>query len=358
MRERTVASLKTAAGIVLLAGVAACGGGATEEAPATPATREAHVVARSGLAMGSSLTLMAWTADDDGANQAFEAVFREFDRLDHLLSVWKEGSDVLALNAAAGDHAVRVSPETLEVLTLARQVSDWTGGSFDVTFGALSDVWKFDQDQDDSIPSTSTIAKRLPLIDYRKLVVDAAAGTAFLQGKGMRAHLGGIGKGYAVEKAEAILRKAGLNNFSIQAGGDLYVAGQRGDRPWRLGIADPRAPDGAIFARVELSDATFSTSGDYERFFIKNGVRYHHILDPRTGQPARLSRSVTIVSKRPVLADGLSTGVFLLGPEAGMALVERLPDVEAVIVGADNQVRVSSGLQGKVEIVHPPTDGL
>ena len=110
--------------------------------------------------------------------------------------------------------------------------------------------------------------------------------------------------------------------------------------------------------RIELTDSTFSTSGDYERFFIKDGVRYHHIIDPSTGQPARLSRSVTIVAKRAVLADGLSTGVFLLGPEQGMALIERLPDVEGVIVGADNQVHVSSGLQKRIEIVHPPTDGL
>lgn len=338
---------------------AACGGGSQEPAPATaPAAGEAHVVARSGLAMGSSLSLMAWTADQDTANRAFDAVFTEFDRLDHLLSVWKEGSDILAINAAAGDHPVKVSPDTIEVLSTARQVSEWTNGLFDVTFGALSDVWKFDQDQDDSVPSAEAIAKRLPLIDYRKLLVDQQAGTVFLQGKGMRAHVGGIGKGYAVEKAAAIIRAAGLKDFSIQAGGDLYVGGVRGDRPWRLGIADPRAPDGAIFAKVELSDATFSTSGDYERFFIKNGVRYHHIVDPRTGQPARLSRSVTIVAKRPAIADGLSTGVFLLGPEAGMALVEKLPDVEAVIVGADNRVHVSKGLEGKLEIVHPPTDGL
>ncbi|MFN7914006.1 MAG: FAD:protein FMN transferase [Vicinamibacterales bacterium] len=346
--------------IAALLMIAAGCGGTQEPAPAAApaATGAAHVVARSGLAMGSSLSLMAWTADQDGANQAFDAVFKEFDRLDHLLSVWKEGSDVLAINAAAGDHPVKVSPETLEVLTTARQVSEWTNGLFDVTFGALADVWKFDQDQDDSVPSADAIAKRLRLIDYRKLVIDEQAGTAFLQVKGMRAHVGGIGKGYAVEKAAALMRAAGLKDFSIQAGGDLYVGGVRGDRPWRLGIADPRAPDGGIFARVELSDATFSTSGDYERFFIKDGVRYHHIIDPRTGQPARLSRSVTIVARRPVIADGLSTGVFLLGPEAGMALVEKLPDVEAVIVGADNQVHVSTGLQGKLEIVHPPTDGL
>lgn len=342
---------------MLTLGLTACRGSQVDT-PQTVAVHDAHIVARSGLAMGSELTLMAWTDDEDRANRAFDSVFAEFDRLDRLLSVWKEGSDVLRLNAAAGDHPVQVSADTIEVLGIARQISDWTNGAFDVTFGALSDVWKFDHDQDDSIPTADAIAARLPFIDYRKLVVDEKAGTAFLQQKGMHAHLGGIGKGFAVEKSEAILRQAGLANFSIQAGGDLYVAGRRGDRFWRLGIADPRAPDGSIFARVELSDETFSTSGDYERFFIRNGVRYHHILDLKTGQPSRLSRSVTIVSKRPVLADGLSTGVFLLGPDAGMALVEKLPDVEAVIVGADNQVRISSGLKGKVEIIHPPTDGL
>ena len=125
------------------------------------------------------------------------------------------------------------------------------------------------------------------------------------------------------------------------------MAGQRGDRPVAPRRSPIRArPDGPSSRRVELTDSTFSTSGDYERFFIKDGVRYHHIIDPATGQPARLSRSVTIVAKRAVLADGLSTGVFLLGPDRGMALIERLPDVEGVIVGADNQVHVSSGLQG------------
>jgi thiamine biosynthesis lipoprotein len=344
--------------VLCLAAIAWGCGSESPTPPPPPATHAPHIVARSGIAMGSELTLMAWTADEDAATAAFESVFAEFDRLDRLMSVWKTGSDIVKLNAAAGERPVPVSRDTLSVLLTARQVSEWTNGKFDITFGALSDVWKFDQDQDDTIPSPEAIAARVRLVDYRQLTIDEQAGTAFLQRKGMRAHLGGIGKGYAVDRASAILRSAGLKNFSIQAGGDLYVAGRRGDRPWRLGIADPRAPDGGVFARIELTDSTFSTSGDYERFFIKDGVRYHHILDPTTGQPSRLSRSVTIVSRQAVLADGLSTGVFLLGPDAGMALIERLPDVEGVIVGADNQVHVSSGLKGQLEILHPPTDGL
>lgn len=359
MNSGVVKSAAQAGLVAAMVFVAACSRQADAPADAKPsAGHEAHLVARSGLAMGSSLTLMAWTADEDPANRAFDAVFAEFNRLDQLMSVWKKDSDILKLNAAAGDHPVPVSKDTLDALVAARQMSEWSGGKFDVTFGALSDIWKFDQDQDNMVPSQAAIAARLPLIDYRKLVIDVQAGTAFLQKKGMHANLGGIGKGYAVDKAVALLRGAGLADFSIQAGGDLYVAGHRGDRPWRLGIADPRAPDGAIFARVDLSDSTFSTSGDYERSFVKDGVRYHHIIDPSTGQPSRLCRSVTIVAKEATLADGLSTSVFLLGPEPGMALIEKLPDVEGVIVGADNQVHVSSGLQGKVEIIHPPTDGI
>jgi thiamine biosynthesis lipoprotein len=193
-------------------------------------------------------------------------------------------------------------------------------------------------------------------VNYRALVLDEKAGTGFLTRAGMRAHLGGIGKGYAVQRGVDILRRQGLRNFMIQAGGDLYVGGKRGDRPWRLGINDPRGPGGQSFGTVQLSDATFSTSGDYERFFVKDGVRYHHILDPDTGVPARLCRSVTIVAKDALLADGLSTGVFVVGPEAGMALIERLPDVEGVIVTAANQVLVSSGLKERFVLLAPPTD--
>jgi len=261
------------------------------------------------------------------------------------------------LNAAAGDHAVAIGPDVQDVLRVARQVSEWTGGKFDVTFGVLTDVWKFDaQDQDNTIPDPGAIRKRLPFIDYRQVEVDDRAGTVFLKRKGMRVHLGGIGKGYAVEKAMNILRRAGLRDFMIQAGGDLYVAGWKNGRPWRLGINDPRGPAGRSFATVDLTDATFSTSGDYARFFIKDGIRYHHLLDPATGQPARGCRSVTIVADSPLVADGLSTGVFILGPAAGMALIERLPHVEGVIVTAKNEVLVSSGLRDRFILLAQPTD--
>jgi thiamine biosynthesis lipoprotein len=311
---------------------------------------------RAGITMGSELKLSAWASDETTVDTLFDAVFKEFNRLDSLMSVWRPGSDIVRLNEAAGDHPVTVSADVLETLRTARQISDWTDGKFDVTFGALSDLWRFDQDQDDRIPDRADVRRRLPLIDYKALVIDESRGTAFLQRRGMRAHLGGIGKGYAVERAAKLFRNGGLANFMIQAGGDLYVGGTRGGRPWQLGINDPRGAGGSSFATIALSDATLSTSGDYERFFIKDGTRYHHILDPATGEPARLCRSVTIVSTSPTIADGLSTGVFILGPQTGMALIERLPDVEGVIVSANNEVFVSSGLKNQLTIVHQPTD--
>jgi thiamine biosynthesis lipoprotein len=322
-------------------------------APISPA----HLVEHTHQTMGTELRVTVWTGDDMRAAAATAAVFREFDRLDAMMSVWKDGSDIVRLNAAAGRAAVSVSPETRDVLHIARQVSEQTHGTFDITFAALSGLWKFDyQDKDESIPDRKEIEKRLPLVNYRDVLVDDAAGTAMLRRKGMRVNLGGIGKGYAVDRAVDILRRSGVRDFMIQAGGDMYVGGTRGDRPWRLGIRDPRGPAERIFAALDLSDGTFSTSGDYERFFVKGGVRYHHIIDLRVGEPARLCRSVTLVTDRAVIADALAKGVFILGPDAGMALIERTPGVQGVIVSAKNEVSISSGLRKRLILLAPPTD--
>lgn len=338
---------------VILAALLATAVACTASTPQDPP----RLFERTRLSMGSTLRLAAWTSDQAGAETAFNEVFAEFERLEQMMSVWRDGSDLQRLNKAAGDRPVPVAPEMIEVLTQARQISEWTHGKFDVTFGALSGLWKFDQDQDNVLPDMNEVRRRLPLIDYRALDINAHDGTAFLRRKGMYAHLGGIGKGYAIDRAIAILRRHGLLNFLIQSGGDMYVGGLNDKTPWRLGIQDPRGPRDHPFAEVDLSDGTFSTSGDYERFFIRNGRRYHHIIDPTTGAPSHGCRSVTIVADRAVIADGLSTGVFLLGPDEGMALIERLPDVEGVIVSDRNDVLISSGLRDRLRILAPPTDG-
>jgi len=239
--------MRFAALLVLAIAVPACGG-----ATAPPAG-EAGLVERSRVSMGSEVHFTAWTSDEAATAAAFDKAFDEFDRLDGLMSVWREGSDIVRLNAAAGRAPVPVSPEVREVILDARQMSEWTGGKFDVTFGALSGLWKFDHDLDGAIPPRADVAARLPLIDYRALEVDEGAGTASLARAGMKAHLGGIGKGYAVDRAAAILRAAGVQDFMIQSGGDLYLAGRRGARPWRAGIQDPRGAPDSIFAAIDRS---------------------------------------------------------------------------------------------------------
>jgi len=314
-----------------------------------------QLVDRSFVSMGSSLQVAIWTSDEANAAAAAEQVFSEFERLESLLSIWKDGSDVVRLNAAAGRVPVAISRETIDVLAAARMASEMTDGKFDITFGALSDIWKFDHDQDNTIPDRASIEKRLPLVDYRAVQVNAAKATAFIVRPGVRIHLGGIGKGYAVDRAVRILTDRGFADFLIQAGGDTYAAGTNNGSPWTLGIADPRGTHEA-FAAVQVRDATVSTSGDYERGFVEDGVRYHHLIDPDRGEPARGCRSVTIVADRAMTADVLSTGVFIMGPSAGMDLIERLPNVEGVIVTASNEVLVSSGLKGRIDIKGRPAD--
>ena len=305
--------------------------------------------------MGTLLRVGVWTADEAKGNDAIEHVFREFDRLEALLSNWKNDSDVTRMNNSAGIAPVKVSQDTIAVLRIARDVSELTRGKFDITFGVLTDIWRFDHDQDNVVPARDLIEARLKRIDYKAVEVDPTAGTAFINRPGMKVHLGGIGKGYAVDRAIALLRDRGFRDFLIQAGGDLYVAGSDGGKPWKLGIADPRGNHDP-FAMVQISDGTFSTSGDYERFFMKDGKRYHHILDPDFGEPARWCRSVTLVSNKAVMADAVAKGVFLLGPTEGMALIEELPDIEGVIVTDDNAVLISSGLKGRVELLRQPTN--
>ena len=195
-------------------------------------------------------------------------------------------------------------------------------------------------------------------VDYRRVDLDRG-GDRVRIGKDQRISLGGIAKGYAVDAAAKVLKKAGVTSFLVQAGGDLYGAGKKPDgSPWVSGIRDPRGSDTEFFATIELTDHAFSTAGDYARAYIVNGKRYHHIIDPRTGFPATASRSVTVWAPDAFLADAVDDAVFILGPDKGLELVESLDGVGAVIVDAKNEVHVSKRLKDKVVVLHPPTDGI
>lgn len=317
-----------------------------------------HLVIRSDKAMGTRVTVSIWTDNEQSAARGATAVFDEFRRIDRLMTSWLDDSDVSRINAAAGATPVPVGDEVLQVIARAQTMARASGGAFDITVGAFRGLWKFDQDRDGTVPDMKDVRKRLSLVGYRGVLVDAKNKTVKLRKKGMRITLGGIAKGYAVDRAVALLHKRGFVDFILQAGGDLYVSGQRGDRRWRVGIRDPRGKSDATFAIAAIKDKTFSTSGDYERAVVKNGVRYHHILDPSTGKPAMRCRSVTVLADDAITADTWSTALFVMGSARGMKLVEKRKDIEAVFVDANNKVRVSSGLEGKVWLHKPPSDGV
>jgi thiamine biosynthesis lipoprotein len=331
--------------------------------PPEPAHRTPARVAVEDKAMGTHIVIAAYTSDaldEPTLRPKLSKALDEIRRLEGLMTTWREDSEISRINAAAGKSAVPVSAETLAVIEKSVWMSERSEGVFDITFEAMHGLWKFDQDLEEKIPPRPAIEAARRLIDFRKIVVDRDKRTVKLGRAGMRMSLGGIAKGYAVDAAARVLRDEGLRAFFVQAGGDLYVQGRKPDgSPFRVGVRDPRGRDqNDYFALLEVVDHAFSTAGDYERGFIKDGKRYHHIIDPRTGSPATASRSVTIWAKDAFTADAIDDAVFILGPEKGLALVESLDDAGAVIVDALNKVWISERLKGRVQVLRPPTDGI
>jgi len=334
-------------------------------AAAAPDARVPTKIQYAGQAMGTNVTVWIWTADERAAAQAAEAVFAEMKRLDQEMTTWPprteadHKSEVFQINEAAGVAPVKVSAETYAVIERAIDVSRRSNGVFDITVGAFKGLWKFDEDMDGTLPDPADVKRRLALVNWRDVVLDPAQHSVFLKRKAMSITLGGIAKGYAVDKCVALLRAAGLSDFMMQAGGDMYVAGSKGGEPWTVAIRDPRGPANTFFATAPIADHSFSTSGDYERGFVKDGVRYHHILDTRTGQPAHASRSVTVRARDAFTADAWSKVMFILGPKAALALIkrEKLTDFEVVWVDDQNQIVMTDGIKPAIRVLKEPTPG-
>lgn len=331
----------------------------------TPAARAVPIVPErvtgEAAAMGTHLVYAAYTnatVDADAAKRAFEKATTEIVRVEGLMTTWRD-SELSRVNAQAGKAPVPVGDETLLVVNEALKTSALSRGTFDITFETLHGLWKFDEDLEPVPPKPADLKKRMAAVGYRHVVVDAAKKTVFLDHADTRIGLGGIAKGYAVDRAAAVLRGAGLTSFYVQAGGDLYAEGKKPDgTPWSAGIRDPRGPATQYFALISLDDHAFSTAGDYERSYVVAGKRYHHILDPRTGYPATACRSVTVWAKTALQADEIDDAVFILGPKEGLALVESIDGVGAVVVDAKNEVWISKRLQGALKITGAPTDGI
>lgn len=361
MWRRAIATVSLSVGLGLGPGLgfAHADPPAPAEPPAQGAARAPSKVQYNGRAMGTTVSVWLWTADERAAAQAAEAVFDEMKRLDKEMTTWDPASEVSQINTAAGDRPVKVSAETYAVIERAVDVSKRSKGLFDITVGAFKGLWKFDDDMDGTLPDPADVKKRLALVNWKDIVLDPRQHSVLLRKKGMSITLGGIAKGYAVDKCVALLHARGFQDFMMQAGGDMYVAGKKGSEPWTVAIRDPRGPANSFFAVAPVEDHSFSTSGDYERGFVKDDVRYHHILDTRTGQPAHASRSVTIRAKDAFTADAWSKVMFIMGPRDAFELIkrEKLTDFEVVWVDDRNQIVMTDGMKGVLRVLKEPTPG-
>jgi thiamine biosynthesis lipoprotein len=301
--------------------------------------------------MGSVFEFVVSAPPSAALDGAMDRAFDEVARLETALSEWRPESEISQVNAAAGRQAVRVGPDVLAVVQEALRVGAESQGAFDVTWAALRGVWDF-RAVPPKVPDRATLSKRLALIDYRKVVVDSVASTVRLTEPGMAIGLGGIAKGYALDRSAAILEAAGFHDFELFGGGQVLVSGRRGGVAWRIGIRDPRGE--GFFAFYDATHGSASTSGDYEHFFVVDGVRYHHIIDtrpssPGRGMPARGLVSATVLAETGIRADALATATFVLGPQRGIAFARRL-GVEAILVDEHLQVLATDGIRHSVRM--------
>lgn len=297
-------------------------------------------------------TIMDITVYGPQPQSAIDAAFTEIKRIDALMNIYDVNSEASKVNVSAGSKPIAVSQDMITVLERSLQFSEMTDGVFDVTIGPLTTLWGIGK-KGDYVPPADEIAKARSLVDYKKLTIDPAAKTVMLEKPGMMLDLGAVAKGYAVDRAIDILKQHGITSALVNAGGDIRVIGSRPNgEAWRIGIQHPRRSE-EIAAKLALTDwDTLVTSGDYQRFFEKDGVRYHHILNPKTGRPAIESEtiSVTVGTTNSLDGDILSTVLFLLGPDAGNKLLSQLPQTDAIWITQDEKTHLSKGFQGKIEL--------
>jgi FAD:protein FMN transferase len=308
---------------------------------------------KSKILMDTLVTITVVSGSQDKADQAIDKAFAGIEKIEKLSDFYSPESEISMINRKSGISGVRVSPDILDILNKALYVSENTGGAFDITIGPIMSLYDFHKKIK---PDDREIKRGLNFVNFRDLFLDKQTSSVFLRKKGMLIDTGGITKGYAADKAVEILKQQGIRGGIVAVAGDIKAFGSKPDgKPWKIGIRNPdqKTTEDDIIATIELTDMAISTSGDYERFFILDGKKYHHLIDPKTGYPASSCRSVSIIAKNGVFTDAFATGVFILGPERGLKVLGRM-GFEGIIIDSKGETYVTPGIRGKVEFKRIP----
>jgi len=291
--------------------------------------------------MGTEVSVYLWHDDPESGQEAVDAIFTEVSRLDQLMSTYIEESRMSEINRHAAEGPVEAGDELFRLILRSLDISVLTRGAFDITYDSVGQHYDF---REGRRPDEATIAEEVQLIDYHLVEANQHDGTIQFLQPGVRINLGGIAKGYAVERGIDVAKRHGVRNARVTAGGDTRLLGDRLGQPWMVGIQNPRN-ENEVAITIPLENEAISTSGDYERFFMEDGERYHHIIVPSTGTPAGEVRSATIIGPDAVITDALSTSVFVMGVDQGMRLIATLPDYEGIVIDAEGGMFYSDGLR-------------
>ena len=290
--------------------------------------------------MGTAIHVELWHTDKLTAENNIKRVFAEMYRIDELMSPFKKESELSLINKQADKHPVKISNEILKLIQRSINMSKLSNGAFDITFSSIGQLYDYRKKLK---PTKKEIAKNLKSINYKNIQINKKNQTVFFTQTGTRIDLGGIAKGHAVDNSIKLLQQHGIKHAMVSAGGDTRIIGDKEGRPWYVGIRHPRQKNKSAVI-LPLSQTAISTSGDYERYFIKDKVRHHHIIKPTTGDSARELRSVSILAENSTMADALSTTVFILGLTKGMKLISSLKNIEAIIIDNKGKLHFSKGL--------------
>jgi thiamine biosynthesis lipoprotein len=301
-------------------------------------------VDRTEAIMGTRIYVQVWAEDPAKGNEAIDAVMADMRRIDDLMSHYKPDSQLSRINQLGNQQPVQVDKELFDLIKLSTYYSQITEGAFDITYASVGYMYDYPKHVH---PTEAQIKSALPSVNWRNILFDEGHHTIRFEHPGMRIDLGGIGKGYAVDRGIDILKARGVQHAVVTAGGDTRILGDHMGRPWLVAIRHPDDPN-KVVTRIPLSDTAMSTSGDYERYFDEDGVRYHHIIDPHTGHSANKVRSATILAPTATETDGLSKTAFVLGAEKTLEIISKMKDVDAVFITPDGRLLYSDGLR-------PPT---